>query len=375
MRVLFLTGGTEEPATRFRVSALLPHLQARGIEYTHISAYGPLYKRLLGSRLHHPYRLAARLKRAAATVALAGRHDVIFLQRTALPWIALPEVIASLRNPRIVFDYDDSIFLNEDGSPAPMRQRAFLRAIAASARVIAGNGFLAAGSGAPAKTEVIPTVVDTDRWCPPPPETGEPAGSGEPDPEVVIGWIGTPGHFDYFPEVMPAILRVLEEHPRAKLRLVCNLPYTPLVGHPRVDQRVWSEAGEVAEVQRFDIGIMPMPDTAWTRGKCALKMIQYMASGRPVVVSPVGANVEVFGAGDCGFLARTPDDWVAALRRLVTDAELRRRMGAAGRARAVAHYSVQAVLPRYVELLQGLAAQRRPTSDARAGVLPESELA
>lgn len=117
----------------------------------------------------------------------------------------------------------------------------------------------------------------------------------------------------------------------------------------------WTEESEAAELQAMDIGLMPLPDEPWARGKCGYKLIQYMACGLPVVASPVGVNCEIVAHGENGFLADTPDAWCDALTRLVLDPALRRRMGAVGRKRAVADYSLRSQAPRLVELFRFLA--------------------
>ena len=118
----------------------------------------------------------------------------------------------------------------------------------------------------------------------------------------------------------------------------------------------WTLSGALAQLQRFEIGLMPLAATPWNRGKCGLKLLQYMAVGLPAVASPVGSNRQIVAGGITGLLAETPDEWQAAFERLAASLELRRQMGAAGRERVVVHYSVQAITPRLVEVLQ-LAAQ------------------
>ncbi|MEE9608131.1 MAG: glycosyltransferase family 4 protein, partial [Myxococcota bacterium] len=130
-----------------------------------------------------------------------------------------------------------------------------------------------------------------------------------------------------------------------------------------LEVRGWKAYGsreeEAAQLAEFDIGIMPLPDDAFAAGKCALKAIQYMASGIPVVASPVGVTPEVVRDGECGFLARTPDEWGQRLSQLLGDPELRAAQGRAGRERVRAHYSVRAALPRLVEALRAAAGPGR----------------
>jgi glycosyltransferase involved in cell wall biosynthesis len=122
----------------------------------------------------------------------------------------------------------------------------------------------------------------------------------------------------------------------------------------RVEILPWSEETEVALLQTCDVGIMPLPDEPWTRGKCGFKMIQYMACGLPVVASPVGVNKEIVEHGVNGFLAVTNDEWLTALSTLRDNPELRRKMGAAGRRKVEEKYCLQVTAPQYVKLLQSM---------------------
>jgi glycosyltransferase involved in cell wall biosynthesis len=142
-----------------------------------------------------------------------------------------------------------------------------------------------------------------------------------------------------------------------RVRLVSNADFEPLRGLDRVEQIRWSAAEEILLLQSFDIGLMPLVDSPLTRGKCAFKMIQYMAVGAPVVVSPVGANVDVMQGVEAGYLVDEFDEWSDALLALVDDAEARQRMGAQGRDRAVERYSIDAVLPTYLEIFEKLASR------------------
>lgn len=341
--MLFLAGGTQEPSSRFRAHQFFPHFEARGIECTSRTAYGEAYNAVSRTPWAAPYKLACRLKRAVQTLDSAA-WDVVFLQRTALPHTALPERLASRRNPRLVYDFDDSVFLGADGLPDTRRERAFRDAIALSAHVIAGNSFLAEYAAAPAKTSMIPTVVDTERFRPGPRQR-----EGRP---VVVGWMGTASNFDNLPVLVPAIERLLADNPDVIFRIVSNDVFAPLADHPRVEQVRWSEATELAQLQDFDVGVMPLNDTPWTRGKCGFKMIQYMAVGCPVVASAVGANVDIFRGSGAGALVADGEDWYGPLRALASDEALRRRCGAAARVRADASYSVASVVDRYVEIFE-----------------------
>jgi glycosyltransferase involved in cell wall biosynthesis len=349
MKVLFLLEGTTVPASRFRVLQLLPAFEAIGVRPTVRYAYGDAYNRLLTTPWARPYQLATRLRRAAAGFD-AARFDVVFLQRPALPFSAAPEQVLARLNPRTIFDVDDSIWVEASGAISPWRQRTFHDEVAAAAEVITGNGWLADQAAAPGKTTILPTVVDTDIYRPAPRKAGD---------GLVIGWMGTMGNFPFVRTMLDDLRAVLDRHPGVRVQLVSNASLPDVEGDARFEQIRWTRETEVPLLQQFDIGLMPLPDTLATRGKCAFKMIQYMAVGRPVIASSVGANVEVFENTEAGALVAPGASWQPALERLIADAQFRQQAGERGRARIESAYSVKAVMPRYQEILERVAALGR----------------
>jgi len=273
-----------------------------------------------------------------------GADDVPFFQR---PLTELPTVVverAAARGRRSLFDFDDAIFLDRGG-------RGKLRAIVDIVdQVIAGNNYLAEAAGAPEKTTVIPTVVDTARFCAQP--TRDRRGR-----DVVIGWTGLRGNYRQLLTAWPAIAAAMGRT-GARFLVISNAPPPAAMRSAAVDYLPWSESNEIEQLAPIDVGVMPLPDSPFARGKCAFKLIQYMALGRPGVASPVGANREVVTDGVDGFLPETPASWEETLVRLVEDPDLRARVGAAARARIEAAYSLDAVVPRYLATL------------ARVGVRP-----
>jgi len=211
--------------------------------------------------------------------------------------------------------------------------------------VIAGNAYLAAyahDAGAK-RVEIIPTVIDLKRY---------PVVSTEKrDKVITIGWIGSPSTAKYLQEITPALVEVCAEG-KAKVRLIGS----GLVDLPDVDAEVltWNEDTEADLMHSFDIGIMPLPDEPWARGKCGFKLIQYMACGLPVIASPVGVNCEIVEHGVNGFLASTKNEWIQALLMLRGNSELRWTMGAAGRRKVEEQYCLQVTAPKLVSLLQSV---------------------
>ncbi|MGE0734280.1 MAG: glycosyltransferase [Alphaproteobacteria bacterium] len=282
----------------------------------------------------------------------ANRYDLIWLEKEALPWLPWGLEQALYQRIPYVVDYDDAWHLRYARHPNALTRRLLRGKIEHIMRganaVIAGNDHLAtiaaeAGAG---RIEVIPTCVDTDRY----------RTAGEPDDgRFTIGWIGSPTTTFYLATVADA----LETMGRAGARL--HLIGARPIHLPSIETRIipWSEATEAAELAKCQVGIMPLLDGPWERGKCSYKIIQYMAAGLPAVASPVGGNRQVVVDGTTGFLAADRDAWVAALTRLRDDPAARRRMGDAARARAVESYDYRRYVDRIADVLRG-AAHRRP---------------
>lgn len=345
MHVLFLTQGRQAPSSRYRVEQLLPHLRQRGIRCDVRPAYGEFYNRVVGTAVAVPYKLACRL-RGTLNVFSAAAYDVVVVQKQLLPHTSIAERLLAKRNPRLVFDFDDAIYLGANGRRSFLRERAFRGAVEAAAWVVAGNKHLAAVAAAPMKTTVIPTTVDTEIYSP---------GARTGDAPVTVGWMGTSGNFRYLEAVLPSILKAVERT-GARFRLVSNGELSGIREHPNVEQIRWSADREVELLQSFDIGLMPLSDSPQARGKCGFKILQYMAVGCPVVASAVGANVDILRGSDAGFLLPSGvHDWREPLERLIHDADLRNRLGSAGRAHCVASYSVVSAVDRYLEIFDRLA--------------------
>jgi glycosyltransferase involved in cell wall biosynthesis len=346
--VLFSVVGSSIPSSRFRVMQFLPHLEPHGVRAGLSYGYGSQYN-LHGRRIYGPaYKLFGRMRRAARTVAQASRWDVVFLQRTALPFTALPERLTSARNPRIIFDFDDAIFLDERGMVRGRRHRAFLDAIAASAHVVAGNQFLADHTAAPDKTTVVPTVIDTDRYRP------AAASVSDRGTTVWMGWMGTASNFYQLDRIVPVLEQVLSARPTVRLRIVSNARFEPLGSHPGVEQVPWSAEHEIELLQSFDIGIMPLDDTPWSRGKCGFKLIQFMAVGKPVVASAVGVNNQIVSEGVSGHLVKDGDEWSEALISLIDSRAERERMAPNARRRIESSYSIHSVLPTLLGIMNAV---------------------
>lgn len=356
MRVLFFTDGPLSPGSRFRCLQFFPALERSGISCDVQFAYDERYNEVHFQPWAPLYKLYGRTRRAGRLLFERG-HDLLFLHKTTLAVSGFPEWLRGFSSTPSIFDFDDAIYLAPDGTPSPARAHAFRQAVASSDHVIAGNADLAAQTRAPAKTTVIPTVVDTDKYRP----LSKRAGAGE----LVVGWMGTASNFTHLRGVMPSLLEALARLPRARLRVVSNGFLPEYASHPLVEQWRWSEEREVMALQSFDIGLMPLPDTEQTRGKCGFKMLQYMACGVPVLASAVGANVPLFGTSGAGLLAPAGDDWAGYLLELASLPPVRRvELGMAGRAHVEKFFSVKSAVGQYAELFERIVTARRDRRSA-----------
>lgn len=322
-RVLALTQGIAVPSARFRVRQLVPHLAEHGVTLderpARFGAYPPR------SRAARPLWLAATLAERLSAVVESRGADVVLLQRELVSTLASLEPLAG--HPRVL-DVDDAIWLHRGGAAA----RALARGCDA---VVCGNAFLAEWfSRHNARVSVVPTGVDTTRFAPR-------ARARADDPAPVLGWSGTAAGFPHLYAIEGALARVLARHPRATLRVLADrAPAFAALPAERVTFVRWSPEAELAALQSMTVGLMPLPDDDWARGKCSYKMLLYMACGLPVVVSPVGMNAEVLALGDVGHGARDDAEWVDALDALLADPAAAARLGAAGRRVVERHFAL-----------------------------------
>ncbi len=325
--VAALTGGKNVPSARFRIRALRSDLANLGIavdEYTPaISKYPPT------NRWLRPLWLPATLSCRLPGIAASHTHDITLLQRELVSTLYTAEGLTG--KPRVL-DVDDAIFLRRDGRSA--------RRLAQSCNaVFAGNAFLADWfSQWQSNITVIPTAIDTRLFTP-----AHRAADTSTEP-VVIGWTGSSPNLRYLNEIEPALAQVLKARPNAKLHVVCDKPpqLPALLGH-QITWSAWHPAREVSDVQRFDIGIMPLADGDWERGKCAFKLLQYMACAKAVVASPVGVNAQLLQGNQIGMAAAQREDWESALLALIDDSALRTRCGWAGREMAQTRFGTTAI--------------------------------
>ncbi len=215
------------------------------------------------------------------------------------------------------------------------------------ARSAAGTGMCAeAAQRAAPDVVILPTSIDTAAYRP---------TSATPADAPTIVWIGSPENLIYLQMIRPVLARLATRHRALRLRVICSeFPDWPEI---EIERLAWNSNTEAAALAEAHIGVMPLTDDEWARGKCAFKLLQYMAAALPCVASPVGANTEAVIDGVTGFHARDADDWERALGRLIESPELRARCGAAGLAHVQRRFGLQTYQANYVTLLSRLAAR------------------
>lgn len=347
MKLLVLSRyGRLGASSRLRTMQYLPWLEAQGFSVRFEPFFDDKYlEDLYGGR-------SARLRSASYYLSRmrsmwkSGSTDMIWLEKELLPW--LPWFVERQFLPRdvpIVSDYDDAVFHRYDLHRNPLVRGALGskldRLMKASALILAGNPYLAerARKAGASRVEIVPTVVDSTSYH----TQALPSQDGLPR----IGWIGSPSTWRSYMQPMLPMLTGIAQKKSARIRAVgAGVPGTEVL-----ESLPWDEAGESRMIQGMDIGLMPLDDSPWSRGKCGYKIIQYMSCGVPVVASPTGVNADIVEDGVTGFLATTEAEWGRAITRLLDDPALRRRMGRAGRQRMEERYSLQLWAPQVACLL------------------------
>ena len=329
-------------SSRVRFLQFLPALESQGFTFDVQPLLGNDYVRsLYGGPPVGAGNLLRAYGRRFRALSRRMRYDLIWLEKEALPWLPTWMEIARLQGLPYVVDYDDAWFHRYENHWLSFMLGHKIDAVMRVAHtVVAGNDYLArrARQAGARQVEIVPTAIDLERYRD---LLAAPAGEA-----VTVGWIGIPLNAHYLSIVAPALRAV----PSIRLHVV-GAP-VPADLNIAAESFPWTEDTEVARIAAFDIGIMPLHDTPWERGKCAYKLLQVMAAGKPVIASPVGANVQVVQHGINGFLADTAEEWADALRTLAADPALRARMGAQARKTVEDHYAAAAIAPRLAVILQ-----------------------
>lgn len=355
--ILFIpTGDRRAPATRYRICQYLPFLEKEGIEYKIYSIISdnmtiqmiksPMFNKL--EKIIYYIRIVIeKFIRTWKIILLAGDFDLVFLQRATFP-IGL-ERFLRLKNKNIIFDIDDSIYMPDRKEKGIlgwikklMKKREVESILRVSKCVIVENSHIKNFVQQYCKKVYLITgPIDSVR--------NYPREYKHDSNKITIGWIGSPSTTIYL-RMLDEVLKQLSKKCKIKVRLIGASFYS--MDGVEVEMVNWSEETEVSELHKFDIGVMPMPDNEWTRGKVGCKMLQYMANGIPAVVSFTSTNAEIIEDGKNGFLARSEGEWIEKLSLLIENPNLREKIGLAGRKTVEERFSVEVNTPKYLEILK-----------------------
>jgi len=334
IKVAALTGGWDEPGSRFRFRQYFPGLAGRGVI---VREHVPFFEKSCG--LPSAFKIYARIPALFRT----RDADIVWVSRELVKGYETFERL--LKRPRVM-DVDDAIWLS-----LPFGRIAVPHIARAMDAVVVGNNYLADYFNRYCRTvHVVPTAIDVARY------TLRPNIEGKPPQKFIIGWTGLACNYKYLSLIEQPLKRFLQDHPDAELRLVAQRPWeSRAIAPERIRFVPWSKEVEVTALQEMSVGIMPLSDDKWTRGKCSFKMLQYMAVGLPVVVSRVGMNNEVLAKGQIGFGVISADEWYYALDTLYRDWSLQVKLGRAGREVVKQSYSVATITDELANILRNAA--------------------
>ena len=377
--ILFLTAYPEDDAScRYRIYQFVPYLEQSGYRCT-VAPFATkrLFKLLkarggLGTKGLEVLRCSAN---RFAILRDIDAYNIVVIHREAFPFLApaiehlvLRRAKRSKKHTQVVFSFDDAIYAGHEdvsGLSHPLlyrwkHGRGYDEVVRGCDHVIAGNRILAEYAGRfNTSVTVMPTVVDCSKYQP------RQIDETQSRP-ITIGWMGSPTTAPYLQIVESALLHIASKHPgKVRFRFVGCPEYK--LGLQNFTSVPFHLQTEIAELQQFDIGLMPLTDAAWSRGKCAFKAIQYMASGIAVVASPVGVTPDLIDNNVNGFLAASPEEWFRTLDELIANASLRERVAREGRRTIERGYSFEVWAPRMVALFDQLS--------GRKGILEQNTIA
>jgi glycosyltransferase involved in cell wall biosynthesis len=322
-KILFLSKGHDASSTRYRALQFFDRFAKAG--------FCPCHKTVSG-----------RVGNYIAALLGAREADYVIVLRKTFP----PLYLWLLRkvSRRLLFDFDDAIFCNTDGSPSATRMSRFAAITSIADHIFAGNRFLAAHAKEfnPA-VSVVPTSIDPANYN---------ARPEKPIDFIDLVWIGSGSTRKYLMDALPWLALAAKHIPNLRLKIIADFDISG--GGVTTLPIPWSKDREADDLASAHIGIAPMRDDDWSRGKCALKVLQYMAAGLPVISSAAGVNAEVLEDGACGYLASSPQEWVDRLVKLTGDSSLRRTLGDAGHLRVETAYSNSASFSLMLDVLEEL---------------------
>lgn len=322
-KIIFISKGQHAPSTRYRALNYFPYLRNAGWVPEHFAAG------------QNPLHRLALLRRAASA-------DVVVVLRKTFspPYLRMLRVAAK----RLIFDFDDAIFVRSDGRASRMRNSRFVRMLRACDQVWAGNSYLAGEAKCRnATVTILPTSIQPEKYN---------VTVSKPADTVDLVWIGSRSTRKYLVDILPVLESLAPRVPGLRLKIVADFNVDSAALNVR--PVAWINDREAYELASSHIGLAPMPQDPWTQGKCGLKVLQYMAAGLPTVASPAGVHRDLIEHGVSGFLADSADEWCDSLLRLINDPALRQRMGAAGKECVAEQFSIAAAFAKMQSVLQAL---------------------
>jgi glycosyltransferase involved in cell wall biosynthesis len=351
VKILSLTKyGKLGASSRLRTLQYLALLEKKGIDVSShalISDKALLLRYKLGC--YSPVSLIFFYIKRIKTLIFKKSFDLVWIEKEAFPWFPVWIELLLLRGKPFILDYDDATFHNYDQNSNKILRYFFHdrldRLMAKSSLVVCGNLYLqkrALTSGA-SNTVILPTVVNLDKY--PVKEYIDFTLIDYVNYQCKIVWIGSPSTQHYL-ELIKGPLQVLSRKYNFILRVIGSDELK--ISSVNIEIIPWTEEAESKLIRDCDIGIMPLLNTSWEKGKCGYKLIQYMASGLPVVASPIGVNQDIICHGKNGFLANNENEWVASLDNLLGNSGLRSEMGLCGRQDVVEKYSLTIAAPNLI---------------------------
>ncbi|PIP13310.1 MAG: group 1 glycosyl transferase [bacterium (Candidatus Stahlbacteria) CG23_combo_of_CG06-09_8_20_14_all_40_9] len=334
MRVLFITQTDElGPASRYRVYQYLPYLTRENIEYKVIPGGRKYYYHIFKKPFYYLDLLLRRIR----DLTVLNKFDVIFIQREFIPKMyPFGELLYSKINENLIFDFDDAIYVTS---------KYIYKVLQRSKIVIAGNTYLKEYAQKYNKNVVvIPTCIDISRYS---------LKQHSPKEEVTIGWIGTPSNLGYLKSIFP-IIQELSRKFRVILKII-GIPSVKSYPGVNIKSQKWLLNEEISDILSMDIGIMPLPNNKYTKGKCGVKLLQYMAAGLPAVTSQVGVGEEIITSGFNGFLANDKDSWYNSLKLLIENWRLRKDIGIMARRTVEEKFALGKSARKFIEVIQKVA--------------------
>ncbi|EKD27514.1 MAG: glycosyltransferase [uncultured bacterium] len=313
MKIAFLTSRLDKPSYRIRITQYLPFLQNMGYQYDQFVMEKNIFKKFSFYRNLQNY-------------------DIVFLHRKLL---RMPDAFLLRKYSKcIIFDFDDALIYKDSNTgsfQSPKLLSLFNKTIGICDKVIAGNNYLKTlASAHNDHIKIIPSPIDTDKYIP---------MNVQKNPnEFIIGWLGSKSTLVYLNNISHVLDKVHEKHPHTKLKIVCS-DFFKCAKMPVIEKK-WRLEDEVSDINSFDIGLMPLSDDPWTRGKCGLKLIQYMSCQIPAICSPVEINKEIVDHNINGFRADSPDDWIRYLDILITQSRTREQFAIKAREKILNEYSL-----------------------------------